>query len=586
MNKNNNESRQRAFLNRVMLLIGAVALLLIISGCAYQKSESAGRVNGVYIKTQDFMNSLRGHFTGFRLEKDRTPDEAEIRELYKTTWKNITTHVILKSYFEKYKISVTEKEVIDSLLNNPPASIMKAPLLQTNGSFDKDKYARTLLNDKSGQLDWLKQHYYNYYIPIGKLKIHLMEKEVVSKKELSSLYKVMNNSADLQWIVFNPEDEVATVSRAEIETYYLARQKDYQLTPSAVLGWTVIPVRINQDDIDAVKTRIDSIYFELTNGKPFSIMVERFSQSSTRSSGGSLGFVKLDELSSTVRNALSPLDKNGFTRPLKIDNYWVIYQLAERTTNLVKLNELVLEILPGSANKNLTKDTAIHLRDLALQLDLETAAQEMNIAFKRSGTVSKDSLWLADQNLGAYFLDRVFTQKPGAVLEPVYSETMQAWIVTEVFEVLPFKYKQLITVNDEIYDILLRQKQQAAALEHAKTWALTNRNKHLEAAAKASLQTISTPGLLITGTVLSEPVSETFFNILSDHKQKKTQRPYLIGGKVLLPVVEKVTPLVPQQSSESDARQFYFKYIDPDWFEQWLDTQVKKADVDIWFSYP
>ncbi|MFO7659818.1 MAG: SurA N-terminal domain-containing protein [Candidatus Cloacimonadaceae bacterium] len=570
----------------VKFFLGTGILLLLISGCAYQKSENAGRVNGVYIKTQDFMNSLRGHFTGFMLEKDRTPDDAEKRELYKTTWKNITIHTILKSYFAKYDIVVTEKEVIDSLLNNPPASIQKAPLFQTNGSFDKDKYVRTLLNDRNGQLDWLKQHYYNYYVPLGKLKIQLMENEVISKKELSGLHKVMNNSADLQWIMFDPADEVTSVSRAEIETYYFSHQNDYQITPGAVLGWVAIAVKLNQDDIDTVKTRIDSIYFELTNGKPFSIMVERLSQSPSSASGGSLGFLKLEELSSAIRSALEPLDRNGFTRPLKIDNYWVIYQLAERTTNLVKLNELVLEITPGEANKSQTKETAIHLRDLALQLDLDTAAGEMNFSYKRSVTVTKDSLWLADQNLSAYILDRAFTQKPGALLEPVYSEDMQAWIMTEVIEVQPFKYKPLITVNDEIYNLLLKQKQQSAALEHARNWALANKNKHLETAAKASKQIIKTSGLLITGSVLSEPVSDIFVSIVTDHQQKKIQQPYLLGDKVLLPVVTKITTLSPQQFSESAARQYYFDNINPDWFEEWLDAQVKKANVNIWFSYP
>jgi len=49
---------------------------LLLAACAVQKENTAGRINGVYINEQDFLTSLRGHFTGFVLEKDRTPSDA------------------------------------------------------------------------------------------------------------------------------------------------------------------------------------------------------------------------------------------------------------------------------------------------------------------------------------------------------------------------------------------------------------------------------------------------------------------------------------------------------------------------------
>ena len=568
------------------IMVYAGFALLLLSSCAYQKSESAGRINGVYIKNQDFMNSLRGHYTGFMLEKDRTPDQAEIRELYNQTWRNITIHVILKDYFDKYNIAVTEREVLDSLLNNIPLTMKTAPVFQTKGRFDKEKYVDMLLNDRTGRLGWLKRHYYNYYVPLEKLKLELIEKEIISKKELTNLNKVMNNTADIDWIVFDPVATDVSVSRAEIEAYYNSRLNDYQITPNADLGWVSVPVRLNQEDIDATGSKIDSIYFELTNRKPFSAMVERFSETSTARSGGSLGFIKLEELSGTVRSALERIEKNGFTRPLKLDNYWVIYQLAERTPNLVKLNELVLEIKPGEANISQVKDDAIHLRDLALQLDLDTAAHEMNYTYRRSGTVSRDSLWLPDSEVSAYLMDRAFTQRAGAVLEPVYSTSMQAWIVTEVIEVQPFRYKPLLTVNDEVYNLLLRQKQQKKTLDNAVAWAQNNRNRQLEAARNSALQVISTPGLLITDSVISQPISSMFVGVVESHLQKKPQKPYPIGDKVLLPVVLKVSALSPTQFTFSDTRKYYFDHINPDWFDKWLNQQIRKADVNIWFTYP
>ena len=155
-------------------------ILLVLTGCSIQKGNNAGRINGTNIKELDFMNSLRGHFTGFILEKDRTPDDNEKKELYTQTWRDITIHVILKDYFKKYNIQVTPQEVTDTLLNNIPPSIMKAPIFITDGKFDRTKYVQTLLSESTKQLDWLRKYYYEYYIPLAKLKQELQEEEIVS----------------------------------------------------------------------------------------------------------------------------------------------------------------------------------------------------------------------------------------------------------------------------------------------------------------------------------------------------------------------------------------------------------------------
>jgi len=324
------------------IIITLLISVLLISGCATQKVNSAGKINGVYIYKQDFLNSLRGHFTGFVLEKDRTPDDYEKIELYKQTWKDIITHIVLKDYFRKYQIQVTKKEVIDTLVNNIPVSIQKAPVFQTKGKFDKSLYLSALLSEDSKLLDWLKRYYYEYYIPLSKLKLELMNSEVISAGELKQLTKIMNTTADISWIVIDPTRTKVTITQNEFQSYYQANSKDFRIKRYARFGWTAIPVSTVAEDEIAAKTKIDSIYFEITNGKPFAYMAERFSHSTTSESGGSLGFINYDSLSPKIKSAIDGLERNGITHPIKIDNFWVLYQLGEKTRNLVKMNELVI----------------------------------------------------------------------------------------------------------------------------------------------------------------------------------------------------------------------------------------------------
>jgi hypothetical protein len=582
MNEIKKKDRMKTVFTIITFLL--LYLLIAVSGCAMHKSESAGRINGVYIDKQDFVNSLRGHFTGFVLEKDRNPDEAEKNELYIKTWHDITIHVILTEYFKKYKINVTEKEVIDTLISNIPSSIMKAPIYQKDGQFNRSAYIAALISGKTKELDWLKRYYYEYYVPLAKLKAELQNSDLISRKELDNLYKVLNTQADIAWIVFDPSRAEVKVSQSEIESYYHRHLTDYKVKRYAEFVWTELPVNLSQDDVNAAKIRIDSIYYEISNGKPFTMMAELYSQTASADQGGALGFVKFADLSSDLKAMLDPLERGGFTRPLRISDYWVIYQLVERTQNLVSLNEIAIKITPGADSKNRVKETAIHLRDLALQLGMETAAEEMRLTSNASGVVDKDSLWMSDSEVCAYLIDRAYTQQPGAVLEPVFSNVLQAWIVAEVKTVQPHEIKTLISVSDEIDSLLTWEKQLAVTEDMAEKWATQHKSSLLKSASEQGLEIASTKNLGINGYVKSAPVKKLFVDVINAHNRRKAQVPYQAGNYIVLPVISRTDEVNPPQITSEDVRDYYFNVLNPNWFDTWLNQQVRKASVKIWYA--
>lgn len=574
----NNITKQKLF---VLMLV-----IIVLGGCTNQRANSAGKINGTYVKKQDFINAMRGHFTGFILEKDRTPDENEKKELYKNTWRNVTIHVILKDYFKKYQIQVTQREVIDSLLNNVPESVVKAPVFQTNGIFDRGLYVKTLLSETSTQLDWLKRHYYEYYIPLSKLKLELRKAEIVSKRDLKDLSKILNTTADIDWIVYEPRNIQVKVTQSEVENYYHSHLSDYEIKPYASFGWSVIPVKLSVEDEYYAKQKVDSIYFEITNGRAFTPMVQKYSNSASASSDGSLGFVKYDELPLPVRNALSGVEKNGFTRPIRLRDTWAIYQLLEQTKTLIKLNELAIKITPSEQTKALSKQSAINLRDLALEIGLVTAANELGYSYKTSGIVSKDSLWLADSEVEAYLVDRAFAKKQASILEPVYSSLINSWLVPEVIDVQPYKHKPLISVNDDIYNKLAINKRESLIMTEAEDWVRNNGSQARQIAVKSGLTIIKTPSYSINDSLFSQSTKKEFVSIINNNIKMSKLKPYLINNRVVIPLVVKTQVLEPPIYTQTQVREYYFTYLNPTWFDSWLEKEIKKASISIWFSYP
>lgn len=562
------------------------SVALIMSSCAIPNANSAGTINGKNIDKQDYMNALKGHFTGFVLEKDRTPDESEKQAIGKKTWRDITIHVILKDYFRKYEIQVSEQEVIDTLLNNIPVTIQSAPAFQSDGVFDRAMYISSLLQDKPQKLDWLRKHYFQYYIPIEKLKIELQRKSVISKKDLSQLTKTVNSKASIDWIVFDPSVCEVKVSQSEVENYYKSRQSEYQIKAYASLGFVTMPVRSSDQDVLTAKAKIDSLYQEIRNGASLGLLAEQFSESTSRTNQGSLGFVKPQSLPANVQKAIENLGKNQCTLPIKLDSAWALYELVERTKSLVKLNELMIRIIPGKETKEVAKSSAVNLRDLSLQLGLKTAASEMDSPYNEVKDVTRDSLWLADPSLGMYIMDRVFTQKTGVVLEPVYSSVLQAWVLVQILELQPYRVKPLITVSDEIEAIIRSQKQVTYSLGQAKFWSEQHKSDQLAAALAENLPIIKTQDLMIDGKINDMPLWNVFVEVLSNHSLAKTTKAYMVDDLILLPVINQVTELSPPLYDEQQVRQYYFSHINPDWFDKWLDKEIINAKVNIKTIYP
>lgn len=70
----------------------------------------------------------------------------------------------------------------------------------------------------------------------------------------------------------------------------------------------------------------DSVYNALLSGADFTLLVKKYSISSSRDSNGNLGNVNIKHYSDNIRTALSNLAEGEFTKPLKYGDYYVIFK--------------------------------------------------------------------------------------------------------------------------------------------------------------------------------------------------------------------------------------------------------------------
>ncbi|MDD3235576.1 MAG: SurA N-terminal domain-containing protein, partial [Candidatus Cloacimonetes bacterium] len=114
------------------LILAFITSLFLFTSCATNPGSNAGKVNGTIIPTDEFVNSYRGHFSNFSFQAGRSPDMEEKQLIFKETWKNITKYVILKDYYQKYKITASMREVIDTLTTSIPDHVLTSPVFVVN----------------------------------------------------------------------------------------------------------------------------------------------------------------------------------------------------------------------------------------------------------------------------------------------------------------------------------------------------------------------------------------------------------------------------------------------------------------------
>jgi len=311
---------RRAGIHFSIFLCGLILLAIfgLVSCATLQPANSAGKVNGKTINTQDFNAAHRGHFENFMVENGRVPDQEEKKEIHRKTWRNITIHVILKEMFQKYGVSATESETIDTLMTAPPQYIQVSPLFTKSGSFDRELYRQSLLYDNPVNLRPLKRHYYEYLIPIQKLKLKLVERVLLSRKEAKQIASLAASKADVEWHIFDPQNFQTRISDEEVMSFYQTNQDRYSITPHFSLEYVTIPVNPASEDISKAKAKVDSLYAELLRGVNFDDLAKRFSMSPTAASNGDLGYVTLGDLPSEASEAVQKMQVGEISVPVEL----------------------------------------------------------------------------------------------------------------------------------------------------------------------------------------------------------------------------------------------------------------------------
>ncbi|HRY83666.1 MAG TPA: SurA N-terminal domain-containing protein [Candidatus Cloacimonadota bacterium] len=555
---------------------------LLLGACQVNNTNTAvaGVINGRKISYPEYMEAYRAQYENYYTRTGKAPESAEKKQLEQQTWANFTKRIILDEQFRKYEIRVTHEEVVDTLAKNPPDYILKSPLFQTNGKFDSSLYIQSLRFDSPENLKPIRKHYYDTVIPIQKLKDKLIDKEFLNSKRVKLISRIMNGSADIDWLVFEVEKASIRVNDAFIEEYYQANLQNYMLDPYLSIKYARIKTSPSADDVLHSKLVADSVMTNLTSG----IDLEQIMSSQLAKREAleltDTGFLFLPDLSSEMKEAVYGLEAGQFTPVISSPEGYSIYQVAQITKSMIKLRKLFIPNLARGRSIAAAEATANNFMELAKQIGMDQACYEMDLEAKTQTRVKPGAALSGDESLDAQLILLLNEAKAGTILKPIFSSLSSAWYVVQITEKQTKSPRPLDEIRDEIARDYLTDKKQEYTLQQARIMA--DKLKSGGSFGQSNdYSVLSLRQQKITDQILGRNIDTIYFKSLTGYLQKEQVKIYELPGIYLIPVVKAHYHQTSHTISRTAIRDLYVRSLDGNWFDVWMNEQLAKANTKI-----
>ena len=158
--------------------------------------NEAGSVDGHIITAKEYMDMANNIITNTGLSNQKDPlSSDQLHQINKKVWQDLILNAISDNAIARYKLTVTDSELITDIENNPPQAF-KSSFIDSAGVFHKADFVRALHDPKNDTV-------IRTILPI--LRIGYLRKKIIEK-----LREEVTISEEEAWHQFHKEKPKAT----------------------------------------------------------------------------------------------------------------------------------------------------------------------------------------------------------------------------------------------------------------------------------------------------------------------------------------------------------------------------------------
>ncbi len=424
-------------------VIAFVGLIFLAWGADFSLGDkkkmdpgTIGSVNGtpIYARTYDALVS-QNRQSYQQQQAGRDIDERTEVMIRNQTWDNLVQDTLLREEAKRRGITVTDQEVVQAVLTQPPPDVMQNPGFQTNGQFDLAKY-QAALRDPNVDTRALEQQYRSN-LPLQKLQMQIIGSVTVSDADLWDAYQAQNDRAKVAYAripagKFTVDE--GSISQQQMEQYLQSHRESYKLPRQADVQYVQIPLRYTEQDSLNLIDQAKQIVQDAKN-EEFSGLVDAYSEAAPATRGGADGMYLTEAQISDpgVRAAAFSLPVGGMSDVIASPNGLHVIKVVDRKADpagdSVKFADIFMSYRPSPETISTLRDKIVQFRTDAEKADFAQTAGTLNLQVKDTGMFGEAG-YIPGLGSSPEVLDFAFSVPVGTVSQPI--EKPEGWIVVKL----------------------------------------------------------------------------------------------------------------------------------------------------------
>lgn len=410
------------------------------------RTAAIGKVNSDKILYRTFEEKIREQVEQQRQQNPDKPLDIDENQLRKSTWTQMVEELLQKQQAEKIGILVTDEEILDILLDNPPDYLRK-PFTDSAGNFQRQSYIEIITNPDviytrlpaSVPHDEKQRIVNQFKSDLLKIEKFLREEKLqnalrtcvaisssfVSPTFARQKYIDENSKADIRAIFLDfrdiPDSKIQ-VSEEEIAKYYNEHKQFYPEKPKRKIKYAIFRIVPSQLDTIATEKKIRRMTEELQKLENPEDIKKFFDEKFVEYNGEISEYKLAKDLPSQLAPYITSMNKDQVIGPIQTNDATYFIRLENKRQGE---NEVVRasHILIGFGNN---KDSAFKFAKNILTRskkgeDFATLARNYSDD-KGSAANGGDLGYFGKGMMVKPFEDAAFGAEPGEIVGPVESQ--------------------------------------------------------------------------------------------------------------------------------------------------------------------
>lgn len=416
-------------------------------------------INGEKILYKDFQERVNQAIEQQKAQMKNPEAEIDQNQIMTQVWDQMISEIILKQEAEKLGIKVTNSEIVDILIENPPDFLARS-FTDTAGNLNKQIYYDLITNPENivkymGRdpnqipIEEKEKAINDFRNDLIKIENYLRSQKLnealnttittagsfISPMYAKTVYKDENSFADVRFIHLGAKDinvDSIKVTDQEIKDYFEKNKKFYKGENQRKIKFVRIPIQPSKEDSLRAEKRIQKILDDLNTLNDMAAIDSAFEVRLSEFSGETHDWKLIKDIDPSRLSYLANAVEKQVIGPVKLFDGTYFFRLDGRRKGENEVVQASHILISFGNNKDSAKAEAEKILKRARSgEDFAKLAQELS-QDKGSAMQGGDLGYFGKGRMVKPFEDAAFAANPGQIVGPV--ETQFGYHIIKVMD--------------------------------------------------------------------------------------------------------------------------------------------------------